>query len=780
MNPSSLLPFVVLRLVLILMGRASLIDGLPTSDDSLDKRGGSSYWVANIQRQGVSAFGDANYQVYRDVTSFGAKGDGTSDDTAAINNAISSGNRCGQGCNSSTTTPDLVYFPPGTYLISKPIVQLYFTQFVGDAISPPTIKAAPGFSGIALIDSDPYDNSGNNWYTNQNNFYRQIRNFVIDLTALPPTSGAGIHWQVAQATSLQNIVFNMVKGGNGNKQQGIFMDNGSGGFMSDLVFNGGSIGAFLGNQQFTIRNLTFNGCDTAIDMNWGWQFSFKSITINDCQLGINMSTSPQNQTVGSILLSDSSISGTPVGINTAFTQNSMPNTAGTLLLDNVDFSGCPTAVQGVSGNTILAGGSRVASWGQGHRYTGSTGTRVQDNLTAPSKPAGLLDGSGKVYERGKPQYKNVPATSFVSVKSKGAKGDGQTDDTAAIQNAMNSITPGQVLYFDYGAYIISSTIKVPKNINITGEIWPILMAKGEAFQDQTKLTPMLQVGQPGDSGNVEMSDLVFATVGPQLGAVLVEWNVAGSSQGSAGMWDCHWRIGGFAGTNLQADKCTKNPSQIAPANLECGGAGMDLHITSSGSAYIENAWAWTSDHELDQAPNNQINIFTGRGILIESQQPTWLYGTASEHSVLYNYGFLNAKNVYLSMIQTETPYFQTNPDATAPFQVQGNIADPTFDVCAPNDPICKKSWGLKIMDSQDILIYGAGLYSFFNNWDEDCAASNNCQTNMVHIQNSTNTPIYGLSTKAAVNMVTLNGSPQALDADNRNTFCAALLEYSGS
>lgn len=38
-----------------------------------------------------------------------------------------------------------------------------------------------------------------------------------------------IHWQVAQATSLQNIRFEMVvdKTSN-NKQQGIFMDNGSG------------------------------------------------------------------------------------------------------------------------------------------------------------------------------------------------------------------------------------------------------------------------------------------------------------------------------------------------------------------------------------------------------------------------------------------------------------------------------------------------------------------------------------------------------------------------
>lgn len=134
-------------------------------------------------------------------------GDGTTDDTASINNAISTGNRCGQGCDSSTVTPALVYFPPGTYLVSKPLVQLYYTQFVGDAVDLPTIKAAPSFQGIAVIDSDPYVDGGANWYTNQNNFFRQVRNFIIDLTAMPATAGAGIHWQVAQATSLQNIRF---------------------------------------------------------------------------------------------------------------------------------------------------------------------------------------------------------------------------------------------------------------------------------------------------------------------------------------------------------------------------------------------------------------------------------------------------------------------------------------------------------------------------------------------------------------------------------------------
>lgn len=120
------------------------------------------------------------------------------DDTDSINNAIQAGNRCGLGCDSSTVTPAIVFFPAGTYIVKAPIIQYYYTQFIGDAINLPILKADPTFKGIAVIDSDPYTGGGANWYTNQNNFYRQIRNFVIDLTAMPASAGAGIHWQVAQ------------------------------------------------------------------------------------------------------------------------------------------------------------------------------------------------------------------------------------------------------------------------------------------------------------------------------------------------------------------------------------------------------------------------------------------------------------------------------------------------------------------------------------------------------------------------------------------------------
>ncbi|PVH68126.1 glycoside hydrolase family 55 protein, partial [Cadophora sp. DSE1049] len=208
----------------------------------ISKRQGGSYWYENIAH-GSSSFGAPGYQVFRNVKDYGATGDGSTDGTAAINRAITDGDRCGQACGSSTTTPAVVYFPRGTYIVSKPLIQYYNTQFVGNPNSVPIVKAAPTFEGIAVIDSNVYipQASGAQWYIPQSNFYRQIRNFVIDVSA--PT---GIHWQVAQATSLQNIKFIMSQAPR-TTYIGVFIENGFGGYLGDLSFIRGAIRIHCGS-----------------------------------------------------------------------------------------------------------------------------------------------------------------------------------------------------------------------------------------------------------------------------------------------------------------------------------------------------------------------------------------------------------------------------------------------------------------------------------------------------------------------------------------------------
>lgn len=149
------------------------------------------------------------------------------DDTAAINSAISSGGRYGPaGRQTSTTTPAIVYFPAGTYLISSPIIDYYFTQIIGNPNSMPVIKATAGFTGLGLIDGDQYQNDGNQGWISTNVFFRQIRNLKLDLTNIPASSAAtGIHWPTGQATSIQNVEI-LMSSAPGTQHQGIFIENG--------------------------------------------------------------------------------------------------------------------------------------------------------------------------------------------------------------------------------------------------------------------------------------------------------------------------------------------------------------------------------------------------------------------------------------------------------------------------------------------------------------------------------------------------------------------------
>lgn len=135
-----------------------------TAPSSSATPGTCSYWMEDIEHQGIAAFNSnpGTYTVFRNVKDFGAKGDGSTDDTAAINDAISAGNRCAPGiCASSTTSPAVIYFPPGTYIVSSPIIDYYYTQIIGNPNCMPVIKASSGFTGGYVVDGDQYQSNGN-------------------------------------------------------------------------------------------------------------------------------------------------------------------------------------------------------------------------------------------------------------------------------------------------------------------------------------------------------------------------------------------------------------------------------------------------------------------------------------------------------------------------------------------------------------------------------------------------------------------------------------------
>jgi hypothetical protein len=127
-----------------------------------------------------------------------------------------------------------------------------------------------------------------------------------------------------------------------------------------------------------------------------------------------------------------------------------------------------------------------------------------------------------------------------------------------------------------------------------------------------------------------------------------------------------------------------------------------LHFTPQSSTYLKNIWAWVADHDMDFESQDQIDVYSAREILVESQGPTWLYGTASEHSIMYQYQLSQAQSIVMGMIQTESPYFQPSPKAPAPFTAGVFSNDPIFEDCDANSLSCAMAWALRVIDSTTV------------------------------------------------------------------------------
>ena len=390
------------------------------------------------------------------------------------------------------------------------------------------------------------------------------------------------------------------------------------------------------------------------------------------------------------------------------------------------------------------------------------------------------------FVKSRPQYADMDVSSIISVKDHGALGNGVNDDTAAIISALALATTSNLIYFPAGSYIVTSTIVIPPNTLMTGEVWSQIVASGPYFADMTDPKPMIQVGSVGDIGTVEISDMLFTSIGALPGLIMVEWNVEAESQGSVGIWDSHFRVGGAYGTELQVAQCP----MTEPIQTGCIAASMMLHITPSSNGYFENMWAWVADHDIDDAANTQITVAAARGILIESDAgPIWLYGTASEHSILYQYNFANSTNTFAGMIQTESPYFQftTTGESPGPFNSSVGLFnnDPTFpdETCNATELLCNFAWAVVMEDNTNLTIAGAGLYSWYDNYLETCVDTQNCQQRLVNdAGGNSGLYLWNLVTIGSVEMISNTYSNEVILAKNNtqaigHPFWSALAGY---
>lgn len=469
------------------------------------------------------------------------------------------------------------------------------------------------------------------------------------------------------------------------------------------------------------------------------------------------------QGVGSIALLDSDF----IKVSQPMIVGKDSNHRPSFVLDKIRSTSSGPIVSVSGGETVLGPGP-VDQWISGYEVLpGDQEGSKRSGKADPyhPRPEKLTTGDVERYfYKLRPNYDNVKDVTVVT--DKGVKNDGTGDQTAAINKLLAEAQRNEVFYFPAGIYQVKGTVKVPAGSVIVGSSWSQIQGTGSYFEDANNPKVMVQVGVPGEIGLVEISDMLFTVKGPTAGCILMQWNIRELAQGSASMWDSHFRVGGAEGSGLQTGEC---PAKASSVNEKCQAASMMLHMTKDSSGYFDNVWAWVADHDLDNPANaeayetddgiprnvaTQVSVYSARGILIESRGPTWFYGSSSEHSQMYQYQVRGAKDIFFGHMQTETPYYQPNPTANSPYLAGAFHSDPTFLECKDDDKLCQTSWALRIIDSRDIVVYGGGFYSFFKDNELGCTDNEDCQKALVQTSFSQGVWLYNIFTKGNQEVIT--------------------------
>ena len=369
------------------------------------------------------------------------------------------------------------------------------------------------------------------------NFFIGIKNIRFDSTNLDPSTQFTIlDWSVSQATQLTNVVFDMPNYSTGHT--GIAMpEGGSGTFMGDLVFNGGFTGINLSSQQYEIKSVSFNRCTIGILISGCFVGVLVDLSFADTGTGIDMSLDGGH----SLSLIDSTAANTGTVIKT----RSATTADHSLVVENFEAGPGLTSVVLADERVILAG-SVADTWVYGVVQTGSKGVHCDGIGLSSPRPKTLLS-EGKFVAKPPPTYYDLDLECIVNVKDvEGLPvlGDGSTDDTINLTTIVAQNAGHRILFFPHGTYIVSNTLLFPVGTRLIGEGWSAISAIGSLFMDSENPRPMVKVGNPGDIGNFQCSDMLFTVAEILPGCVLVEVNMAGESPGDVGFWNSHIVVGG--------------------------------------------------------------------------------------------------------------------------------------------------------------------------------------------------------------------------------------------
>jgi hypothetical protein len=400
------------------------------------------------------------------------RADGRTDDSAAIQRAIDAAASQGAGEGGG----GIVFLPSGRYRLARTIYMRPGVRLFGVGRTRPVFVLAantPGFQrGVGTMvfftgtlpvkpgepprppvpvpppTSVPFDPTIAD--ANSGTFYTALANVDFEIGEGNPAATA-VRFHAAQHTYLNHIDFRL-----GSALAGVYQVGNLG---QDLRFFGGRYGILTEKTspawQFTLLDSTFDGQRDAAIREHEAGLTLVNTTFRNVPVGIEIDRGYgdwlwgkdvrfENVAKAGVIISNEGSAYTQIGF------------------ENAVADATPTFARFRDSGKAIAGPAtryRVNSFTHGLTVPalGATG-RFETRINAAPLSAGV--------RRRDPAIRSLPpVAAWTNVRTLGVRGDDATDDTAAIQRAIDS---GRVLYFPAGFYRVTDTLRLRADTVLIG------------------------------------------------------------------------------------------------------------------------------------------------------------------------------------------------------------------------------------------------------------------------------------------------------------------------
>ena len=527
----------------------------------------------------------------------------------------------------------IVFIPEGTYKISKTIYIPTAVRVIGYGKKRPLIVLADNAPGFQ--EEYPQDKGNAKymfWFTSSlpkegqpipdagaSTFYSAMSNVDLRIGAGNP-SAVALRTHFAQHSFISHVDIHA-----GTGKAGMF-DVGN--EMEDVRFFGGEYGIYTFKPspgwQFMMVDTWFEGQRKAAIRSQESGLTIVRMTVRNVPTVLEINPNFYEK----LFIEDSrfeSVSGPAMVIsneNNAYTQVS---------LRNIDCKKVPVLAHfRISGKQIAGQGEmyRVKNLNHGLQMAAIDAKPVhittQDIETLKAEPA--------------PAEKDIPGfpeiSTWVNLKTLGAKGDGVTDDTRAIQAAIDQYG---AIYVPQGWYRITETLKLSEKTALIGlnpvSTQFILQDNTEAFGSFGPPKPMVESSQGGS--NI-LTGIGISTAASNTRAVGLKWMAGANSYVN----DVKF-LGGHG--NI----ARKRPGREALSNASHVGNEQhwdtqywSLWITNGGGGTFKNIWT--------------ANTFASAGTYVSNTStPGRVYAMSVEHHVRNEVRFKNVSNWKVYALQLE-------------------------------------------------------------------------------------------------------------------------------